>query len=61
MTESNVKKVEYFKSPHNDQWYFHELAGNGEIVGTSEAYKTKWNVLRAAEAKWPGIEPSELK
>ena len=37
----STAKFEVFKSPKNDQFYFHLKAGNGKITLSSEGYTTK--------------------
>lgn len=53
----------------NGEWYFNIVAGNGEIVATSETYATKSNASRAAKTvrtligrlgAVPTIEPAPL-
>lgn len=38
-------KFEVFKSPKNDQFYFHLKASNGQIILQSEGYTTKANCI----------------
>ena len=38
-------RFELFKSPKDDQFYFHLKAGNGEIILHSEGYTTKQNCI----------------
>lgn len=33
------------------QWYYVEVADNGEVIGTSEMYSHKGNAMRAARQK----------
>jgi len=53
----------------NGEWYFNIVAGNGEIIATSETYATKSNATRAAKTvrtligrlgAVPTIEPAPL-
>lgn len=43
-------KFEVFKSPKNNQFYFHLKASNGQIILQSEAYTKKANCLHAIES-----------
>ncbi|WP_392565477.1 YegP family protein [Utexia brackfieldae] len=43
-------KFELFKSPKNNQFYFHLQASNGEIILQSEGYTTKSNCLNGIRA-----------
>jgi len=48
---TNGKDVANFdiEQASNGQWYFNLRAGNGEIIGTSELYVSKYNANRGAE------------
>jgi uncharacterized protein YegP (UPF0339 family) len=46
------------------QWYYVEVADNGEVIGTSEMYSHKGNALRAARQKagaFSDIVPVEVE
>lgn len=45
-----VEKFEFWKSKKDEQWYFHLVAPNGEIIAQSEGYTTKDNCLNGIEA-----------
>ena len=54
-------KVELFKG--QDGWRWRKVAANGEIVSGSEAYASKRNARRAAqaEAQREGLEVVEVE
>lgn len=37
--------------PSEQQWYYREIADNGEVIGVSEMYVSKQNAVRAAHYK----------
>ena len=41
MAKSKTLRIEFFRSPVNEQFYFHIKAANGKLVVQSEGYKTK--------------------
>ena len=45
-----TEKFEYWQSEKNDEWYFHLVAPNGEIIAQSEGYKSKDGCIKGAEA-----------
>lgn len=51
---TNVVKCE-IRSSEDGQWYFVGVAGNGEIVVTSEMYTKKDDASDAAVAVFPGV------
>lgn len=58
--QTNVVKVEIHQATHDDGiseagWYFNALAGNGEIVVSSELYTTRASAERGARSVFPGV------
>jgi uncharacterized protein len=43
----NPSKFEIWKSPKNNEWYWHFKAGNGENIATGEGYTSRQNCLKA--------------
>jgi len=62
MSGTNVKSVEILptsvEADEQVEWYFNAVAGNGEIVMTSETYTTKHDAKRGAEGVFPEITPT---
>ena len=59
--DTNVKYVEICQATEDDGiteagWFFNAVAGNGEIVTTSEIYTRKEDAERGAEGVFPGIK-----
>ena len=54
-----MTKFIVFRSPINEQWYFHFLASNGKIIAQSEGYKRQGSVTKAIKAlkAWAGASP----
>lgn len=48
-------KIEYWHSK-NGRWYFHKVAGNGEITMTSQGYKEKRYMRAAIKREYPHLE-----
>ena len=46
MPKTKTLKVSIFRSPANEQFYFHIRAKNGKIVCASESYKSKQACLK---------------
>lgn len=40
-------RFRYFKSPRNKQWYWHYVAGNGEVMAQGEGYTRKASCKKA--------------
>lgn len=55
-----VEKFEYWQSKKNDEWYFHLVAPNGEIIAQSEGYKAKDGAIKGAESVKKYAETAEI-
>ena len=55
-----VEKFEYWQSVKNDEWYFHLVASNGEIIAQSEGYTTKDNCIKGAESVKKHAQTAEI-
>jgi uncharacterized protein YegP (UPF0339 family) len=42
------------------QFYLRLVARNGEVLASSEGYRTRWNARRAARKNFAGIKLVEL-
>ena len=45
-----MEKFEFWQSDNDQQWYFHLLAPNGEIVAQSQGYTSKDNCINGINA-----------
>lgn len=45
-----MTKFIIFRSPINEQWYFHFLSRNGKIIAQSEGYKRQKSAFNAVVA-----------
>ena len=45
-----MEKFEFWQSDKDDQWYFHLVAQNGEIVAQSQGYTSKDNCINGIHA-----------
>lgn len=43
------EQYELLEASNGEQWYFHLLAGNGEIIGWGELYASQYNAQRAVD------------
>ena len=56
---ANQLRLQLVKGSGRQPWYLRLLAGNGEILATSEGYFSKWNAKRAARKNFPDVPISE--
>jgi uncharacterized protein YegP (UPF0339 family) len=54
--ETSVTQIQVFKSEKSGEWYWRAVAGNNEIVATSEAYTRKEDAIYSAASVFPGVE-----
>lgn len=45
-----MTKFVVFKSPINEQWYFHLVSQNGRVIAQSEGYKRQGSAMKAVAA-----------
>ncbi len=50
MDEGYMEKFEFWQSEKDNQWYFHLVAPNGEIVAQSQRYSSKDNCINGINA-----------
>jgi uncharacterized protein YegP (UPF0339 family) len=55
-----MTKFIVFRSPINEQWYFHFLAANGKILAQSEGYQRQSSVTKAIKALKAGAGSSPV-
>jgi len=55
-----TEKFEYWQSEKNDEWYFHLVAPNGEIIAQSEGYTSKDGCIKGAEAVKKYAQTAEI-
>jgi uncharacterized protein YegP (UPF0339 family) len=58
-----MTKFIVFRSPVNEQWYFHFVSQNGRIIAQSEGYKRQSSAQKAVAAikKGAGASPVILR